>query len=85
MRSLARVLGASSSSRMSGGEKRRLTQHAKTNPREVEKQVPVVVAKRGHSMEESLREVAGGEAGETVVEICRKYGMSQMSLETPPE
>jgi putative transposase len=38
------------------------------------------MAKRGHSEEEILRVLREAEAGETVVEICRKYGISQQSF-----
>jgi putative transposase len=38
------------------------------------------MAKRGHSEEEILRVLREAESGETVVEICRKYGISQQSF-----
>ncbi len=38
------------------------------------------MAKRGHSEEEILRVLREAESGETVVEICRKHGISQQSF-----
>jgi putative transposase len=38
------------------------------------------MAKRGHSEEEILRVLREAESGETVVEVCRKYGISQQSF-----
>lgn len=38
------------------------------------------MAKKGHSEEEILRVLREVESGETVVEICRKYGISQQSF-----
>jgi putative transposase len=36
--------------------------------------------KRGHSEEEILRVLREAESGDTVVEICRKHGISQQSF-----
>lgn len=41
------------------------------------------MAKQGHSEEEILRVLREAEAGKTVVEICRKYGVSQQSRRFP--
>ncbi len=38
------------------------------------------MAKRGHSEEEILRVLREAESGETVVEVCRKHGISQQSF-----
>jgi len=38
------------------------------------------LARKGHSEEEILRVLRGAESGETVVEICRKHGISQQSF-----
>jgi putative transposase len=38
------------------------------------------MAKKGHSEEEILRVLREAESGATVVEICRKHGISQQSL-----
>jgi len=38
------------------------------------------MAKRGHSEEEILRVLREAESGSTVVEICRKHGISQQSF-----
>ena len=38
------------------------------------------MAKRGHTEEEILRVLREAEAGATVVEICRKHGISQQSF-----
>ncbi len=38
------------------------------------------MAKRGHSEEEILRVLREAESGETVVELCRKHGISQQSF-----
>ncbi len=38
------------------------------------------MAKRGHSEEEILRVLREAEFGETVVEVCRKHGISQQSF-----
>jgi putative transposase len=38
------------------------------------------MGKRGHSEEEILRVLREAETGETVVEVCRKYGISQQSF-----
>ena len=38
------------------------------------------MAKRGHSEEEILRVLREAESGDTVVEICRKHGISQQSF-----
>jgi putative transposase len=38
------------------------------------------MGKRGHSEEEILRVLRGAEAGETVVEVCHKHGISQQSF-----
>ena len=38
------------------------------------------MGKRGHSEEEILRVLREAESGETVVEICRKHGISQQSF-----
>ena len=37
-------------------------------------------AKRGHSEEEILRVLREAESGTTVVEVCRKHGISQQSF-----
>ena len=38
------------------------------------------MGKRGHSEEEILRVLRETESGDTVVEICRKHGISEQSL-----
>jgi len=38
------------------------------------------MAKRGHTEEAILRVLRGAESGETVVEICRKHGISQQTF-----
>ncbi len=38
------------------------------------------MAKQGHTEEEILRVLREAEAGTTVVEICRKHGISQQSF-----
>jgi putative transposase len=38
------------------------------------------MAKRGHSEEEILRVLRAAESGDTVVEVCRKHGISQQSF-----
>jgi putative transposase len=38
------------------------------------------MAKRGHTEEEILRVLREAESGATVVEVCRKPGISQQSL-----
>ena len=38
------------------------------------------MSKRGHSEEEILRVLREAESGDTVVEICRKHGISQQSF-----
>ena len=38
------------------------------------------MAKKGHSEEEILRVLREAESGETVVEVCRKHGISQQSF-----
>ena len=38
------------------------------------------MAQRGHSEEEILRVLREAESGETVVEVCRKHGISQQSF-----
>jgi putative transposase len=38
------------------------------------------MAKRGHTEEEILRVLREAESGSTVVEICRKHGISQQSF-----
>jgi putative transposase len=38
------------------------------------------MGKRGHSEEEVLRVLREAESGETVVEVCRKHGISQQSF-----
>jgi putative transposase len=38
------------------------------------------MAKRGHTEEEILRVLREAESGTTVVEVCRKYGISQQSF-----
>jgi putative transposase len=38
------------------------------------------MGKRGHSEEEILRVLREAETGETVVEVCRKHGISQQSF-----
>ena len=38
------------------------------------------MAKRGHTEEEILRVLREAESGATVVEICRKHGISQQSF-----
>jgi putative transposase len=38
------------------------------------------MAKRGHSEEEILRVLRDAESGTTVVEVCRKHGISQQSF-----
>jgi len=38
------------------------------------------MGKKGHSEEEILRVLRGAESGDTVVEICRKHGISQQTF-----
>jgi putative transposase len=38
------------------------------------------MGKRGHSEEEILRVLREAESGDTVVEICRKHGVSQQTF-----
>ena len=38
------------------------------------------MAKRGHSEEEILRVLREAESGDTVVEICRRHGISQQTF-----
>jgi len=38
------------------------------------------MAKRGHTEEEVLRVLREAESGGTVVEICRKHGISQQTF-----
>ena len=38
------------------------------------------MAKKGHSEEEILRVLREAESGTTVVEVCRKHGISQQSF-----
>jgi putative transposase len=38
------------------------------------------MAKRGHSEEAILRVLREAESGETVVEVCRKHGISQQTF-----
>jgi putative transposase len=38
------------------------------------------MAKRGHGEEEILRVLRGAESGDTVVEVCRKHGISQQTV-----
>jgi putative transposase len=38
------------------------------------------MAKKGHSEEEILRVLREAESGDTVVEVCRKHGISQQSF-----
>jgi putative transposase len=38
------------------------------------------MAKRGHGEEEILRVLREAESGDTVVEICRKHGISQQTF-----
>lgn len=38
------------------------------------------MGKRGHSEEEILRALREAESGDTVVEICRKHGISQQTF-----
>jgi putative transposase len=38
------------------------------------------MAKKGHSEEEILRVLREAESGATVVEVCRKHGISQQSF-----
>ncbi len=38
------------------------------------------MGKRGHSEEEILRVLREAESGDTVVEVCRKHGISQQSF-----
>ena len=38
------------------------------------------MGKKGHSEEEILRVLRQAESGETVVEVCRKYGISQQTF-----
>jgi hypothetical protein len=40
----------------------------------------VGMGKRGHTEEEILRVLREAEAGATVVEVCRKHGISQQSF-----
>lgn len=37
------------------------------------------MARRGHTEEEILRVLREAESGDTVVEICRKHGISQQA------
>ena len=38
------------------------------------------MARKGHTEEEVLRVLREAESGETVVEVCRKHGISQQSF-----
>jgi transposase-like protein len=38
------------------------------------------MGKKGHSEEEILRVLREAESGETVVEVCRKHGISQQTF-----
>ncbi len=38
------------------------------------------MARRGHSEEEILRVLREAESGDTVMEVCRKHGISQQSF-----
>jgi putative transposase len=38
------------------------------------------MGKRGHSEEEILRVLREAESGDTVVELCRKHGISQQTF-----
>jgi putative transposase len=38
------------------------------------------MGKRGHSEEEILRVLREAESGDTVVEVCRKHGISQQTF-----
>ena len=38
------------------------------------------MGKKGHSEEEILRVLRGADSGDTVVEICRKHGVSQQTF-----
>jgi putative transposase len=38
------------------------------------------MARKGHSEEEILRVLREAESGETVVDVCRKHGISQQSF-----
>ena len=38
------------------------------------------MARKGHSEEEILRVLWEAESGETVVDVCRKHGISQLSF-----
>ena len=38
------------------------------------------MGKRGHSEEEILRALREAESGDTVVEVCRKHGISQQTF-----
>ena len=38
------------------------------------------MGKKGHSEEESLQALREAESGDTVVEICRKHGISQQTF-----
>jgi putative transposase len=38
------------------------------------------MAKKGHSEEEILRVLREAESGDTVVEVCRKHGISQQTF-----
>jgi len=38
------------------------------------------MAKRGHGEEEILRVLREAESGDTVVEVCRKHGISQQTF-----
>jgi putative transposase len=38
------------------------------------------MARKGHSEEEILRVLREAESGDTVVEVCRKHGISQQSF-----
>lgn len=39
------------------------------------------MARKGHSEKEILRVLREAESGETVVEVCRKHGISQQSFD----
>ena len=38
------------------------------------------MSKKGHSEEETLRVLREAESGDTVLEICRKHGISQQTF-----
>ena len=38
------------------------------------------MARKGHSEEQILRVLREAESGETVVEVCRKHGISQQTF-----